>query len=111
MRWSAIFGYAEPPPFTTALVPMVSEYNRKVASEIMAEGLEGWLDGYWHGKPSVISAPNPMNKVRNEANRQFNVRYGHKPDCLFGTKNSGMCDCGKGFPPRKPADDFEKRSG
>lgn len=31
------------------------------------------------------------------SNMECNVRYGHKPLCLFGTKNSGMCDCGKGF--------------
>src|SRR6201986_2789272 len=24
-----------------------------------------------------------------------NRRYGHKDDCIFGKKNSGMCDCGK----------------
>jgi hypothetical protein len=28
---------------------------------------------------------------------EINVAYGHKAECLFGTQNSGFCNCGKGF--------------
>ena len=35
--------------------------------------------------------------VAVESHVEFNLRYGHSPGCCFGTMNSGMCNCGKGF--------------
>lgn len=41
-----------------------------------------------------------LKRVEVLQGAELNMRYGHAPDCLFGMKNSGMCDCGKGFKAR-----------
>ena len=41
----------------------------------------------------------PADRLTKEYNINLNRRYGHADNCLFGTQNSGMCNCGKGFQP------------
>ena len=45
----------------------------------------------------VVEEPEEKTQPVVDKNAEINIQYGHAETCLFGTKNSGMCDCGKGF--------------
>lgn len=50
----------------------------------------------------VASDQTPRASSEATTPTELNLRYGHAPDCLFGMKNSGMCDCWKGFSSNSP---------